>query len=419
MKRNWKSMIVLVMALSMCATLAGCGDTEETSSTENSSTNPVAAENNVDDGENVPDIDTAEDNNENAAEVETVEDNGETQENEISDKYAFYEDLAAEWDKMPKIHSLDPRGWAAVFETDDGKICVLGNVSYRQPSIALSYDPAKKEAKVITNEVDSAWYSNGYIYCRSISRTNQFNISKFDTDGSLIAESVNLTFDNSSGIAITDSGEIFYVYHDTAKGQYMPKRLSADLQTITDLTPPQTEGAHGIGEDVKIGGFIGVYNNKLLAYNEEREEGKVYVPAIWAWDLNTNEWELICEDFADMSKINMITTTLVGKYLLTGQYIVDLETGEVVAVVDEDNFKEGYSGGTYSTIHEEGKYYRGRYANGGGIEKGADMPDIDADNGSVYSVSDTQYVYVDDYGIFLRTYEDGADGEETIYLFEN
>lgn len=408
-------MIALVMALSMCAAMAGCGGSEGTGSTSDSSS---AAEKT----DSAP-AESAEKEVPDSNEADAADDGT------LAPEYTYYEELAEAWENDPKTQFSMASTYARI--ADNGNIYIYLNLTYIPERSLFSYNPETKETKLVCSDVPMNgrfWYANGYFYTFS----NQC-FKKMDANGSLVLTSENLNNNDkmidadNSGAAVTDDGKIIYPYHEGNDKKI--GMLSSDLQTITEIPNPQKEVEHGLTEETKVKKILGTYNGKMIAYSEVKDEH-----LIWMLDTDTLEWKLVTENFSVGSR-----SQIVGNFLIAENQILNLESGEIISVAQslktvdaggpsKMNFALGYAGGTYSTIFDEktSTWFRGRLANGtGSVEKGEALPDLEDElfdndhTGIIYSVSDTQYVMIDEYGIFLRTYEGGAEGEETIHIFEN
>lgn len=196
---------------------------------------------------------------------------------------------------------------------------------------------------------------------------------------------------------------------DSHKAQYM---ISPDYKALTELPNPEVEAEHGIKE-TKSFRIIGCWNNRVYALADD----------IGFCCLNTDTltWEIpdTVGHFGGVIKS-------VGRYLLSGCTVFDMETNEVV--VHNDNFAKNcgsfartYRGGKYNVINKDGNWYFCRCA--------SDGSDVDFKyyeshslgeqrSGRCFPISDEYYIYMDEYGYFLRRYETGADWEETIFLID-
>lgn len=419
--RNINRILAYVMSLCMVAAMTSCGDSE------NDSNSPK----NSDDEFSYEESDFSfEDNVGNA--VDESDKSSSDNDSSLSSHYAYYELLAEEWEKLPKTRAyfnktskyLNLNSPTQPFETDDGKIYC--------ESFGILYDPITKKSEPIKNNGE---YVNGYIYnTYNYNMENKNNdmffvsayyITKYDLNGNLVAESDDIEKMSTLKIYILDSGEVIYQDYRTET----IKIISSDLQTIREIeTLPQKELEHGFTEDATLIMILGVYDNKVF-WSEEDENN------IWVLDLNTLEWELFrnCDDTRYYSAFGKI----IGKYLLLGcdmlsglgddtsLCMIDLDTKEIVAETDFFPYT-GYAGGTFSVFkNDNGQWVRGRIpdkgrvpSNDAGVITELDILPDTTPSGIVYALNETQYVYRDEYGLFLRTYEDGENGEETLWLKE-
>lgn len=120
-----------------------------------------------------------------------------------------------------------------------------------------------------------------------------------------------------------------------------------------------------------------------------------------------------------------------GKYIKTSKNtVVNCETGEETAALNNNyasDFWRTYFGGDYNIMLYDGAWYKVQIPSDGSevdwsqyqpLGKESGVFSTGSDN-NIAQLNDTYYLFVDDYGMFLRTYEKGEAEEETVCLFEN
>lgn len=369
-----KCIIAFALSLSLCTAMAGCGKDKAESSSSS-----VAAETKADSVN-----DESSEDSEEETEAEETEAAKETSEEE-SDEFAYYNDLAEEY----KNNSVSgPFGYGLIIKTLDGKSCTI---NYADEGF---YNMETK--KFIPGSFDYCDGKNLY----SFDEYDNATIKKYDLDGNEI-QSVNDVGGRLSHI-ITPNQEIIYYTGEALK------MVSADFKEKTDLPMPiATEGSHGLTVEMEQIGLIGFYNDKLVAFGSNNNEYYLCM-----MDMNSHEWNCSPSDYYVASSPSS-NVRIVGKYVLASRGLFNLETGETISSGD---FSE-YAGGTFSVsgyYREIGQYpkdyeydeYKQEYNFSGTGEY--------IDDG--YPISDTQFLYVDDYGAFIRNFDDPETDVETVYL---
>ena len=189
---------------------------------------------------------------------------------------------------------------------------------------------------------------------------------------------------------------------------------------MVEVPNPVTLDSHGLETEITDWSVKACYGSAFIAcgYNSVEKKDEVY-----RFDAKTGEWTKMPENKALMQRV-MINYGQVGNCLITSNAIVDLESGETFGDFGNvDYFSRSYFGGfsniTHTSIQEgfqfqevqydgSASYLTGNVIRTLGIESGANRMNI-------IPLDKTYYLYTDDAGLFLRTYEKGSEQEEMIY----
>lgn len=418
-------MIALVMALGLCAAMAGCNSSEESSSTADSGSSAVAEKT-----DSVPAETVGSESSDSVQETEApAEDN--------SALYAYYDELAAEFEKegdnsykLLTTDSIILNHYNIIFEND--KVLWFGceGVGRDKSHILYSYDINTKETReqAFYNgfELNNIYYHDGYIYASydDDNTTYKFNIE----------ENTVTTLNKAYGeFYITPSG------HIVASAEDGFELISPDLQTITKIPALTNADSHGLEQEVNISinNFLGSYNDRIYAgFFNSNEYHIAYL------DVNDMSWHKTAVFYDDTEIGTMNRGKTVGKYMIfqiwdggeTNTVIYNMETDEIlVENIDTpeywDPFAQSYYGGNSNIYQikntEDGQYYFYQVqhpSDGSMIDLSKSFQlGVESSNGSnsLYFLNDTYYAFKDDAGLFLRTYEKGETEEEIIYVFEN
>lgn len=305
------------------------------------------------------------------------------------------------------------------------------------------YDITKKQLSKnfdIKFEIDSKYIyfadiDDGYFYVFDGYWENDYwgysvlsfcgNITKYDTNGNILNK-VELKDEHCYLSDLKFDGTLFtYSNSDSCYTNYM---YSSDWKTKVELPSIQVDVGHGLTENVTTYTTGIMYNNKLLVrlfkdvpYDSSYENPFYYI--------NTDT--MTYEKYEKYENSFNYTVNLIGKY----EYAVFKENGTNVATIydrEKDDVLDGvrlpvivnsdlsklYGVGEYSYIG--GELYRFRYPSDGSDGMEIRKLGIKKDkNAQIYAVNGEYYLYEDQYGYFLRTYEGGEDGEITLMLFEN
>lgn len=414
--KKWKPMLAAVLAFGMLASVTSCGDSEKDSSSDKGSSSdmPVISGGDAFEGEiGVPDSD----------EIGNVEEKTEAP-TENKELYKHYDLLAAEYEKTGNTSPISLICFNGFNE--------YGDVAFCDGKVMFSYFDGKNKYSLFIYDINTKelieipvkggsylYYQNGYLYSFT-GQSIRDGIVKYDLKGNEVA-SITLDFEKYT---ITDEGYIYVLEYP--RGSYI---ISPDLSTVSPMPDLTIKDSHGLETAIDGGvlgyGIVAAYGNKLLA---------VYDNVLYYFDVDNMTWSK--SKFTDAPDFVYNCKTY-GKYLVNNETIFDMETEEIVteriANFDgEIKFADTYFGGMYNIVHINDNYRD---------DKGAfycvQFPEIAADDyerhyiednnavalgtdiqeGSIHQINDAYYIFKDNKGIFLRTYEKGETEEEIVYVF--
>lgn len=214
---------------------------------------------------------------------------------------------------------------------------------------------------------------------------------------------------------------------------------SPDWKTVTELPILQAEAEHGIKKDVQNYEILAKYNNKVYAASFESDTEGLY-----CLNIDTMTWEEVQSDLKEIifsdkysngsgyNHINLFATNIIGRYwFVTGKggtgyttAVYDMETDTIVATLSTGFYV--YDGKGYDFGLRNGVLTKHQYPGDGSdaivetvLDTGDKKLNISGGDGSFAFPFDEQYyAYKDNYGVFLREYGKGEDGEITIVMFE-
>lgn len=420
-----KNIIILFFMCICLALLSGCSQDsggEPVTTPAVTSANTSAAEN----ADNEESSSTTANTESNAADTSSEETEVTEAENQPADElFAYYDLLSAEYEKCGKLYTLTNN----VTVTGTGKI--IGN-DYSHLSV---YDVEKNAITAEMNALhnyNDVYYmddDNGYFYLFEYRNWDDCTWSKYDNSGNLIAQ---IKYD-SYGAQIMPDGTLFHRSADS----YNCNMYSPDWQTKTELPILQAEVEHGLKKDIKDYFIVASYGNKVYAYSLDKEATGYY-----CLNTDTMTWSAVeselNETFPSYDQVDgnyFSSNEIIGRYLFVKQRytdtkkvvgkIYDMETDTVIATISDYGFS--YSGRNYSLGLRSGVLTKCQYPGDGSEEVTEIILDTeDKQLQTYYYGKDTicpfdeqYYVYGDEYGIFLREYGKGGDGEITIMMFEN
>lgn len=211
---------------------------------------------------------------------------------------------------------------------------------------------------------------------------------------------------------------------------------SPDWKTVTELPILQAEVEHGLKKDVQNYEIVAKYNNKVYVVSYENDtRGYYYL------NTDTMTWEAAQPDLNKIligsnnfdcrnNHINLFATNIIGRYwFVIGQKgavttVYDMETDTIVATLSTGFYV--YDGKGYDFGLRDGVLTKRQYPGDGSdaivetvLDTGDKKLNISGGDGSFAFPFDEQYyAYKDNYGVFLREYGKGEDGEITIVMFE-
>lgn len=350
------------------------------------------------------------------------------------EKFAYLDLLKEEYEKCGRLYGLGAPSCV------NGKIIMppYEDANCKNKDMVI-YDVGKKETREITFKTDYGRYSgfayddkNGYIY-GTFYGGDGTTLYKFDISGNLISQSEPFYYVYGESKAALFPDGTFFIGNDS---MYSP-----DWKTVTELPILQAEVEHGIKKDVKNYEILAKYNNKVYAASFESDTEGLY-----CLNIDTMTWEevQIQSDLKEIlytkgsdyyyNHINLFATNIVGRYwFISGSpegerkrstMVYDMETDTVIATTIEGNM---YRGINYELGLRNGVLTKNQYPGDGSeiisetvLDTGDKKLNFTYFNNPVAVVpfDEQYYVYRDDYGIFLREYGKGEDGEITVLMRE-
>lgn len=345
----------------------------------------------------------------------------ETESPSEDERLAYLDLLGEEYERYGRLYELEYGKPVCV----NGKIIIppYGDYSGVKLENMVVYDVKKREITLEKGDIrGSIAYDskNGYIYIFELEKS----LSKFDSSGSLICQAKL-----GGGYAVTptvfpDGTFVIEKYSDHSYDLY-----SSDFKTVTTLPIPQVEVEHGIKKDIQKYKILAKYNNKIYAASLE-----VDTKGYYCLNTDTKTWEKVKSELnMNNNSIHYLyVTNIVGKYwFISGTtegerkastMVYDMETDTVIATLSTENY--AYDGKGYGLGLQGGVLTKYQYPGDGSETVSEIVIDTgDKELNQLYGITDPfdeqYYVYRDDYGVFLREYGKGEDGEVTILLNEN
>lgn len=351
--------------------------------------------------------------------------------------YDYYKDLAAAFKSSPAykdyensyndfITQCQTFGWNMhnyAELSDNEKNIIFQTRKDDETTINVYNIDSKKIVATIkpNKNYDTYLYKKGYIYLINDYYTNFHNvyyIEKYDEQGNNTVlkpnEKWNLldkpyVFDNNkilSKVGEPDSREEYYMVFDP------------DLQNGVKIPEIEVEASHGLKEKVvpskyhiTSNGVFGYANDELYYFDADK--------LVWE---KTAKLEHKLGYYPSWFKF--------GKYLMTinrnrisystNFELYDLSTGELIANQGgRDYYGDEFN---YELLNVDGKigWYKVQYPDKSGTEKKKEFVSAEGEDSDVNFImlNNKYYLAVDDYGVFLRTYEKGSSSEETVMLFD-
>ncbi|MBQ8965140.1 hypothetical protein [Ruminococcus sp.] len=443
MKQNISRLAAFLLAASMCVSLAGCGDSKTEEKTEKEQISEAVEE--LDDAEKAElaeikeEVD-AEINNDDGQAADSSEEEAPAEDLGLKDPkyYTYYEDLAKSYaeDGMPDcageifyISGPSPIMYAngKVYITYGGSKKWLYSYDIASGSLEKVFEFAGKE----DGKYDySSWFVKGDDLYLMYNATvyGDAHIEKVGKDGSVedydptdgfMVNRISYVFDNGKILITANNNDSFEIY-DPAE-----KKL-----TKLDVIPVPSDHA-GVTQDAENPMFLfgkgssfyfGDGVSSMLG-GDKIKDGTVY-----EYNTDTDEASVFLTD--DALKGESLSISIFGDYLMssTGSSIDRvfslMKLSDGTKIVDNSPQFAPYLGGecSYYRDHSAGKWYELRYPDStctltyenADALINADEPISDEDGSTIYQLDDKYYVYNDDAGYFLRTYEKGKADEQLI-----
>ncbi len=423
-----KKKAIMLLALAAAMTMSACGG--DNGGTEEEVT---AANGSVSEEKTTTEKETEKETEETTTEATTVAE----PENEL---LAYYKPLSEEYEKYKGKKVTSRYTFSNAYNDEFAPMAEYNNVLYfhnetNNCNEIYSYNIDTKEYKKILdlyniefpNAPSNAFFGldflDGYFYVdcyvrNSEIQANEFNsLYKMDLEGNIVQ---SVSFDKALFAYVYSDGSIIYAENNSAAENadasgYVYSVISPDFKTTTEIKAPEIEAEHGIMEKIAIGTLRADSDGNLFCSVLSGREA-------FYMKKGTDEW-------VDLGEFYSIQN-LAGKYcIVDGKTIIDMENGgEVVAESSIDWYDyhgfsatKNYFCGDGNMILHDGAWYKVQIPSDGSnidFSQYEPMGKESRSENNIIPVNDTYYLYHDDYGYFLHTYEKGEEEEETIVLFE-
>lgn len=449
MKKNKKILSSLILALTLL--LSGCGENTADPNKEPKRTS------NADGTQAAFKTENTETSDENVIQTE--------QENTSPDEsmFAYYDLLNEEYEKYgvttPKSLNSIPYN-----STKNTIIYYSGNGEL------LFYNINDKTKKSIstdsTKDIRSGWiFCNNRLYGAKVKYTPPGESWKSAWDKMVHVRNYDGTFINAKDIDTNEEPDsVFEAFHFIGKSELWDSlesvnaflsqpdgtvflrckkeysfdmitlMVSPDYKTLTELPDPEIKEEHG---STKVTDYfpIACHNNKLFVISNSNNpdffciDTKTMTSEQLDLDLSDEihfkgMFEYGAKTYNDVFGVSIRTSSLksIGRYLLFEHTIFDMETNEVLMHNENfpGSFAGSYFGGKYNVVKSGGKWCFCKCPSDGSAVylndvESYEIKEEDPDK-SCTPITDKYYIYEDKFGFFLRTYEKGAEEEETIIL---
>lgn len=216
-------------------------------------------------------------------------------------------------------------------------------------------------------------------------------------------------------------------YYDTDNVLYYYSPETGEV-TYPGLT---IKDSHGLEQKVSAD-LVASYGNKLyFKVNGNGEGDKLY-----CFDLDSKQWGE--EPVLSSTDSSITVTGVIGKYMffsyngynLQQDKLYNMETDEVVGTFSypEGYFPEYFGGDSHIYAdHESGtsddieRFIKFKLPiDGSPVDEDTAVKLYSSDTrASIFPVNENYYLFIDNAGIFLRSYDKGPDGEEIVCVFDN
>ncbi|MBQ4465541.1 MAG: hypothetical protein II916_06220 [Oscillospiraceae bacterium] len=357
------------------------------------------------------------------------------------DASELYAALSAEWAKtgdssMQSLYQCSAGSGNAVLY--DGKVYFYtesrDSDTDEWKTTIWSYDIETKELSQhpIQADLNENMCVNGSIYVLSGSQ----KLVKYDMDGNELAAldiwEAGAQYDefpsiNGSKYTISDTG---YVYITGLKyqGGYGTYYLTSDFK-LTAMPDPVVKDSHGLETSVDYLELLVAYGSKCYATGRNHVDNTIQY--LLCFDAATGTWTELPTDNPMINLTSDSTNTkTVGKYCIfygydgeAHTYVYDMEKDELLPYELPNGFDTSYYGGSRNLDSDsnDGWKFRSRQLvkNGDAYSWSDPVYLTEYPTSGTTFLDDTYYLLIDNAGIFLRTYEKGAEGEELVYRFES
>lgn len=411
--KTTKRLVSCLLALAVCAAMSACGEKSYKDKEINDWTES-------DFEEAVEDIEEADKKHREEKKKEEATTTTASEETESAAfafdpaVYSYYDDLAAEYEANGDNTCNNSE--VVMYRRD---IMIYGStiMGYYQDKDGngkiFIYDMNSKESKIIGTEdltsnpdlvmaLNCEDICNGYIFPSitnidtsittyrfdALMNKNEFNNKSSATSNNVYAPLAALSDGSMLVIDIQKAGKLVM--------------LKNDFKTIIDIPDVQKENDHGFESVMPWNGSgPALYKNKLYA-------------ATMGTYLNIDDmtWHTFDEEGIP------VVRRVIGKYIIGDNCIYDMEKDEFTVKID-GMFKGEYYGGDSNLVVRDGNLYK--TYNPSQPVAGEGKPDEllmeGWDDTTCTILNNKYYIFKDEYGIFLREYGKGTDGEQVLVQF--
>ena len=260
-------------------------------------------------------------------------------------------------------------------------------------------------------------YCNGNIfYLTKPFMDNDATLHRIDSDGNN-KKTCTLNFNVVDYFIFCDDGKVIFQgggQDDETRGWKYHAILSADFNSLEEIPLPQISVEHGLAQTVSSFSLFSYYDNKIYASVNSK---------LSFYNINTSSWTNTEFEYGSNTMVNRygsiaIVPNRVNSKNVDVTALYDMNSDKIIAAPYR---YFNYYGGEYSIFYDDetGRWYRVQYENNGDESQSKKFElGIDKTTGSKCCLNDTYYLYIDEYGYFLRTYLEGSNNETAI-LYKN
>lgn len=201
-----------------------------------------------------------------------------------------------------------------------------------------------------------------------------------------------------------------YNYYDDAR------IISNDLSEVIKIpTEMEVTIEHGLTESKQL---------LIKGLCEDYLIGHLYLDdTYYILDTSASSFEWVEANEANIN-IDLLLSIekIYGNFAFTSNGLYNLSTEECISTL---NTGDGYYGGNYNIINESGYWYKVKYPScdypSTSYSDSLDYKELlsKETSNNIIQLNNEYYIVMDDYGIFLRNYENGEAEEETIMLYSD